>query len=76
MRFSVEEFQSQYRQELTTTINPFRASFRDVDRQIHHLRNWLIGTILLAIMSLTFSSWILVSNFVNGNSSNSQVNNQ
>lgn len=76
MRFSVEEFQSKYEQKLMTAISPFRTSFRDVDRQIRHLRNWLIGTILLAIMSLSFSSWIIASNFIDGNSRSSQVNNR
>jgi YesN/AraC family two-component response regulator len=73
MQLSAEEFQSRYRKELMSTINPFRASFRDVDRQIRTMRNWLIGTVLLAAMSLTFSSWLLASNFVSNDSNNSQI---
>jgi YesN/AraC family two-component response regulator len=73
MQLSAEEFQTKYRKELMSTINPFRASFRDVDRQIRTMRNWLIGTVLLAAMSLTFSSWLLASNFVSNGSDSSQV---
>jgi YesN/AraC family two-component response regulator len=73
MQLSAEEFQSKYRKELLSTINPFRASFRDVDRQIRTMRNWLIGTVLLAAMSLTFSSWLIASNFVSNGSNSSQV---
>jgi YesN/AraC family two-component response regulator len=73
MQLSAEEFQSKYRRELMSTINPFRASFRDVDRQIRTMRNWLIGTVLLAAMSLTFSSWLLASNFISNSSNSSQV---
>ena len=76
MQISPEEFQLKYRQELMSTINPFRASFRDVDRQIRNMRNWLIGTVLLATMSLTFSSWMLVTNFGSDNSNNSGVINR
>lgn len=64
MQVSAEEFQSRYRRELMSAINPFRTSFRDIDHQIRTMRNWLIGTVLLAAMSLTFSSWLLASNFV------------
>lgn len=64
MQVSAEEVQSRYRRELMSAVNPFRASFRDTDRQIRTMRNWLIGTVLLAAMSLTFSSWLLASNFV------------
>ncbi|VEP18398.1 Response regulator receiver protein [Hyella patelloides LEGE 07179] len=76
MQVSAEDFQSKYRRELMSTINPFRASFRDIDRQIATMRNWLIGSILLAAMSLTFSSWLLASNFVSGNTTDSQIQNQ
>ena len=71
IQLSTEEVQSRYRRELMSTINPFRASFRDVDRQIRTMRNWLIGTILLAAMSLTFSGWLLASNFISSGSNNS-----
>jgi YesN/AraC family two-component response regulator len=55
MQLSAEEFQTKYRKELMSTINP------------------LIGTVLLAAMSLTFSSWLLASNFVSNGSDSSQV---
>lgn len=73
MQLSAEEFQSKYRRELMSTLDPFRASFRDVDRQIRTMRNWLIGTVLLAAMSLTFSSWLLASSFVSNTPASSQV---
>jgi DNA-binding NarL/FixJ family response regulator len=72
MQVSTEEFQSQYRRELTSTINPFRASLRDVDRKMQTMRNWLIGSVLLAAMSLTFSGWMLISN--TSNNSSSEIN--
>ena len=65
MQLSPEELQSQYRRELMSTINPFRASLRDADRKVQTMRNWLIGSVLLAAMSLTFSSWMLVANTSN-----------
>ena len=73
MQLSSEELQSKYRRELMSTVNPFRASFRDINQQITTMRNWLIGTVLLAAMSLTFSSWLLASNFVSGDSNSSRV---
>lgn len=76
MQLSAEQFQSQYRQELMSTINPFRAYVRDFDKQMRTMRNWLIGTVLLAAMSLTFSSWMLASNSISNDSTNSQIKNK
>ncbi|MEO0835507.1 MAG: hypothetical protein AAFY16_05865 [Cyanobacteria bacterium J06642_3] len=73
MQLSTEELQSRYRRELMSTINPFRASFRDMDNQMRTMRNWLIGTILLAAMSLTFSSWLIASNFISDDTPKTQV---
>ncbi len=75
MQLSTEELQSRYRRELMSTINPFRASFRDMDNQMRTMRNWLIGTILLAAMSLTFSSWLIASNFISDENPKTQVSN-
>ena len=76
MQLSTEELQSRYRRELMSTINPFRASFRDMDNQMRTMRNWLIGTILLAAMSLTFSSWLIASNFISDETPKTQVRNK
>ena len=73
MQLSTEELQSRYRRELMSTINPFRASFRDMDNQMRTMRNWLIGTILLAAMSLTFSSWLIASSFISDDTPKTQV---
>lgn len=74
MQLSTEEFQAQYRRELKSAIDPFRASLQDVDRKMRTMRNWLIGSVLLAAMSLTFCGWILVSN--TSNSPSSEVDNR
>lgn len=74
MQLSTEEFQAQYRRELKSEIEPFRASLRDVDRKMRTMRNLLIGSILLAAMSLTFSGWMLLSN--TSNSPSSEIDNR
>ena len=63
MRPSMEEFESKYRNELISVVNPLRSSFRDVDKQMRGMRNWLIASGLLTILALTFSSYLLVSDF-------------
>lgn len=74
MQLSTEEFQAQYRRELKSEIEPFRASLRDVDRKMRTMRNLLIGSVLLAAMSLIFSGWMLVSN--TSNSPSSEIDNR
>lgn len=72
MQLSAEELQAQYRRELKSEVEPFRASLRDVDRKMRTMRNLLIGSVLLAAMSLIFSGWMLVSNTSNSPSSESR----
>jgi YesN/AraC family two-component response regulator len=69
MRPSLEEFEIKYRNELMTVINPVRASFRDIDKQMRMLRNSTIAAILTAAMSLSLASWVFVSNWHDTNSS-------
>jgi hypothetical protein len=69
MRPSLEEFELKYRTELMTVINPLRASFRDLDKQMRMLRNSTIAAILTAAMSLSLASWVFISNWHDTNSS-------
>ncbi|GAB4523385.1 MAG: hypothetical protein Tsb0014_00840 [Pleurocapsa sp.] len=62
MRPSADEFESKYRNELMSVVNPLRSSFRDVDKQMRVMRNWLIATGLLTILALGLSSYVLISN--------------
>ncbi|AFZ36650.1 response regulator receiver protein [Stanieria cyanosphaera PCC 7437] len=68
MRPSLEEFEIKYRTELMAVINPMRASFRDIDKQMRMMRNCMIAAILTAAMSLSLASWVLVSHGHENNS--------
>ncbi len=68
MRPSMEEYESKNRHELMSVVNPIRASFRDVDKQVRVIRNWLIATGLLTVLALTFSGYLLISELGSGNS--------
>ncbi|HEY9767064.1 MAG TPA: response regulator transcription factor [Coleofasciculaceae cyanobacterium] len=61
MRPSIEDYESKNRQELMTVVNPIRASFGDVDRQLKTMRNWLIASGLCSLLALAASGYILVS---------------
>jgi YesN/AraC family two-component response regulator len=71
MRPVPEDFESKYRQELMTAINPMRASFRDLEQQMRLMRNGLIASIIIAAMSLSFAGIQLVSNLFSSNSDQS-----
>lgn len=75
MRPSLEEFELKYRTELMTVINPLRASFRDLDKQMRIMRNCMIAAILTAAMSLSLASWVLVSHRGGSNSSGANISN-
>ncbi|BAU66410.1 two component LuxR family transcriptional regulator [Stanieria sp. NIES-3757] len=75
MRPSLEEFELKYRTELVTVINPLRASFRDLDKQMRIMRNCMIAAILTAAMSLSLASWVLVSYRGGSNSSGPDISN-
>jgi YesN/AraC family two-component response regulator len=69
MRPSMEEYESKNRHELMSVVNPIRDSFRDVDKQMRTIRKWLIASGLLAVLALTFSSYLLVFKSVRSNNS-------
>lgn len=64
MRPSMEEYESKNRHELMSVVNPIRDSFRDVDKQMRGIRNWLIASGLLTVLALIFSGYLLVSESV------------
>jgi YesN/AraC family two-component response regulator len=68
MRPSMEEYEARNRHELMSVVNPIRASFRDVDKQLRTIRNWLIGSSLLTLVALSVSSYLLVSEVKSSNS--------
>jgi YesN/AraC family two-component response regulator len=69
MRPSIDEFESKYRDELMSVVNPLRSSFRDVNKQMRVMRHWLIATGLMAILALGLSGYVLISNLNLHNSS-------
>ena len=69
-----EDFESTYRNELMTMVNPLRASVKDLDRQLRIMRNGLISAIIVATMSLSFAGWLFLFNLKdNGNSARQSV---
>lgn len=68
MRPSIEDYESKNRQELMSVVNPIRASFGDVDRQMRSMKNWLIASGLLTILALAVSGYVLVSHVRSGTS--------
>ena len=74
MRNNPEDFESTYRNELMTLVNPLRASIKNLDRQLRVMRNALISAILVAVMSLSFSGWVFLFNLrENGNNARQSV---
>jgi DNA-binding NarL/FixJ family response regulator len=61
IRPSWEEFESKYRHDLMSAINPLRSSVREMDRQIRVMRSGLIAAILTAAMALSFAGILFVS---------------
>ena len=60
MRPSIEDYETKNRQELISLINPIRASFKDVDKQLRTMRNWAIASGLLSLLALTASGYLLI----------------
>ena len=60
MRPSVDDYEAKSRQELISAINPIRASFGDVDKQLRTMRNWLIASGLLTLLALAVSGYVLL----------------
>ncbi|MDJ0567462.1 MAG: response regulator [Pleurocapsa sp. MO_192.B19] len=69
MRPSLEEYESRNRHELMSVVNPMRASFRDIDKQMRVMRTWLVASGLLTILALGVSSYLLISELQSSNSS-------
>ena len=67
MRDSIAKIEPQYQQELISVVNPIRSSMQDFDEQIQKMRNWLIAAVLVAAVSISFSSWALITSFRNYN---------
>ncbi|ELS03321.1 response regulator containing a CheY-like receiver domain and an HTH DNA-binding domain [Xenococcus sp. PCC 7305] len=61
MRDSIEKIEPKYHQELIAVVNPIRSSIQDFDEQIQKMRTWLIAAVLVAAVSISFSSWALIS---------------
>ena len=68
MRPSIEDYE-QNRQELISLINPIKDSFKDVDKQLRTMRNWLIASGLLSLLALTASGYLLIDRLASPNSS-------
>ena len=62
MRNSIEQIEPKYHQKLISVVNPIRSSVQDFEEQIQKIRNWLIAAFLVAAVSISFSSWALISN--------------
>ena len=60
MRPSIEDYETKNRQELISVINPIRASFGDLDKQLRTMRNWSIASGLLALLALAVSGYVLI----------------
>ena len=69
MRPSIEDYEIKHRQELTSVINPIRASFEDVEERIRNLRNWLTISGLIALLALAVSGYMITLQIKSGNSS-------
>ncbi len=68
MRPSWQEFESKYRHDLMSTINPLKASVQEMDRQIRVMRSGLIAAVLTAAIALSFAGILFVCDlFANSN---------
>ncbi len=61
MRPSLEEYESKSRHELMSVVNPMKASFNDVDKQIKRMRSITMGCGILTLVALAISGFLLVS---------------
>ena len=61
MRPSVEDYELKNRQEITSAIEPLQASFRETNRQLKTMRNWLAIGGLLTLFAIAVSGYVLVS---------------
>lgn len=66
MRPSMEEYESRSRHELMTIVNPMRASFRDVDKQLKKMRTWAIASGIVTLLALGISGYLLIAQVSSG----------
>ena len=66
MRPSLEEYESKSRHELMSVVNPIRASFNDVDKQIKKMRTIMMAGGILTLVALAISGFLLVSEIKTG----------
>ena len=67
MRPSREDYESKNSQELLSVVNPIRASFEDMGKQMQTMRKWLIVSGLLTFLALAVSGYVLTSQVRSGN---------
>ena len=61
MRPSLEDYEVKNRQELMSVVDPMKASFKDVDRQLRTMRNLLVASGLFSLIALAISGYVLLS---------------
>ena len=61
MRPSIEDYELKNRQEVTSAIEPVKASFTAIDRQLKTMRSWLAIGGLLTLFAIAVSGYVLVS---------------
>ena len=61
MNPSIEDYETKNRQELISLINPIKVSFKDADKQLRTMRNWLIASGLLSLLALSASGYLLIN---------------
>ena len=61
MRPSLEDYEVKNRQELLSVVDPMKASFKDVERQLRTTRNLLVASGLFSLIALAISGYVLLS---------------
>jgi DNA-binding NarL/FixJ family response regulator len=75
MQPSLQDFETKYKNEMMTALNPLRASVRDMDKQTRIMRSGLFVSIGASALALCFASWVFVSN-LNSVGGDSKLQNQ
>lgn len=61
MRPSLEDYEVKNRQELMSMVDPMKASFKDVERQLRTTRNLLVASGLFSLIALAIAGYVLLS---------------
>jgi YesN/AraC family two-component response regulator len=61
MRPSLEDYEVKNRQELMSLVDPMKASFKDMDRQLRTMRNLLVASGLFSLIALAIAGYVLLS---------------